>query len=62
MQIMSQKFQFLCPIYLKEINVRIVNHIHLHLLPMYQTNHHVPIIIFHLSMDRFYIIWGLGFY
>jgi hypothetical protein len=30
-------------------------------IPIYQTNHQVPLIIFHLSMDRFYIIWSLGF-
>jgi hypothetical protein len=28
---------------------------------MYQANHHVLFIIFHLSMDRFYIIWNLRF-
>jgi hypothetical protein len=39
----------------------IVNHIHLHLFPMYQTNHEVPLITFHPSMDRFYIIRSLGF-
>jgi hypothetical protein len=38
----------------------IVNHIHLHLFPMYQTNHRVSI-TFHPSMDKFYIIENLGF-
>jgi len=28
---------------------------------MYQTNHQVPLIIFHPPMDRFYIIGNLGF-
>jgi len=30
-------------------------------IPMYQTNHQVPLINFHLSMDPFSIIWNLGF-
>jgi hypothetical protein len=47
--------------YLKERSGRIVNCIRLHLFPMYQTNHQMQFIIFHLSMDSFYIIWGLGF-
>jgi hypothetical protein len=38
-----------------------MNHIRLHLFPMYQTNHQVPLIIFHPSMDRFYIIENLRF-
>jgi hypothetical protein len=62
MQIMSPKSSNLYHvIYLKEKNGWIVNHIHLHLFPMYQTNHQVPLIIFHPSMDRFYIIGNLGF-
>ncbi len=61
MQITSQKFQSLPLIYLKERNGWIVNHIHLHLFPMYQTNHQMPLITFHPSMDRFYIIGNLGF-
>jgi hypothetical protein len=58
---MSQKFQSLPLIYLKERNEWIVKHIHLHLIPMYQTNHRMPLITFHASMDRFYIIWSLRF-
>jgi hypothetical protein len=42
MQIMSQKFQYLPLIYLKEKNEWIVNHIHLHLFLIYQINHQVP--------------------
>ncbi len=61
MQIMPQKLQSLPLIYLKERNGQIVNHIHLHLFPMYQRNHQVSFIIFHPSMDRFYIIGNLGF-
>jgi hypothetical protein len=61
MQIMNQKLLYLPFIYLKERSGWIVNHIHLHLFPMYQTNHQVPFITFHPSMDRFYIIWSLGF-
>ncbi len=61
MQIISQKFQPLSLIYLKERSEWIVHHIHLRLFPMYQTNHQMPLIIFHPSMDRFYIIWNLGF-
>ncbi len=38
-------------IYLKEKSECIVNHIHLHLFPMYQTNYHVPFITFHPFMD-----------
>jgi len=30
-------------------------------ISMYQTNHQVPLINFHLSMDPFSIIWNLGF-
>jgi len=45
----------------EEKNGSIINHIHLHLFPMYQTNHQVPFIIFHPRMDRFYIIENLGF-
>jgi hypothetical protein len=56
-----QNLQFLPLIYLKERSGWIVNHIHLHLFPMYQTNHHVPLIILHPPMDRFYIIGNLGF-
>jgi hypothetical protein len=61
MQIMSQKPQSLPLIYLKERSEWIVNHIHLHLILMYQTNHQVPLIIFHFSTNRFNIIWSLGF-
>jgi len=61
MQIMPQKLQSLPFIYLKERSGWIVNHIHLHIFPMYQTNHQVPLIIFHPPMDRFYIIGNLGF-
>jgi hypothetical protein len=49
------------PIYLKERSGWMFNHIHLHLFPMYQTNHQMPPITFHPSMDRFYIIENLGF-
>ncbi len=35
--------------------------IHVHLFPMYQTNHQVPLITFHPSMDRFFIIGNLRF-
>jgi hypothetical protein len=45
---MNQKLQFLPLIYLKEKNEWIINHIRLHLFPMYQ--------IYHPSMDKFYII------
>jgi hypothetical protein len=42
-----------------------VNHIHLHLFLIYHlfmsTNHHMPFIAFHSSMDRSYIIWNLIF-
>ncbi len=62
MKNMSQKFQSLPHIYLKEIYGWIIDHIHLHLFPMYQTNHEVPLITFHPFMDRFYIFWSLGFY
>jgi hypothetical protein len=58
---MNQKLQFLPLIYLKKKNGWIVNHIHLYLFPMYQTNHHMSLIIFHPFMDKFYIIWNLGF-
>jgi len=61
MQIMSQKLQSLPLIYSKERRGWIINHIHLHLFPMYQTNHQVSLITFHPSMHRFYIIWSLGF-
>jgi hypothetical protein len=61
MQIISQKLQSLPFIYLKGWSEWIVNHIHVHLFPMHQTNHHVLLIIFHPSMDRFYIIWSLRF-
>jgi hypothetical protein len=61
MQIMSQKFQSLPFICLKEKIEWIVNHIHLHLFPMYQTNHQVPLITFHPSTNRFNIIWSVGF-
>jgi hypothetical protein len=30
-------------------------------IPMYQTNHQGPLITFYRSIDRFYIIWSLGF-
>jgi hypothetical protein len=60
-QIINQKFQFLSLIYLKERNGWIINHIHLRLFLMYQTNHQVSLITFHPSMDRFYIIWSLRF-
>ncbi len=60
-QIMSQKLQSLPLIYLKEKNGWIINHIHLHLFPIYQTNHQVPFIIFHPSMNMFNIIWSLRF-
>jgi hypothetical protein len=33
-----------------------VSHIHLHTFTVYQTNYHMPLIIFHLSMNRFLII------
>ncbi len=61
MQIMSSKVPISTLIYLKEKNGWIVNHIHLHLFPMYQTDHQVPLINFHHYMDRFYIIESLGF-
>jgi hypothetical protein len=61
MQIMSQKLQFLPFIYLKKKNGWIVNHIHLHLFSMYQTNHQVSHITFHSSMNRFNIIWNLEY-
>jgi hypothetical protein len=61
MQIMSQKFQSLPLIYLKERSEWIVNHIHLHLFSMYQTNYQVSLITFHPYMNRFNIIWSLGF-
>jgi hypothetical protein len=61
MQIISPKLQYLPPIYLKERSGWIINHIHLHLFFMYQTNQHVPLTTFHLSMTRFYIIWSLEF-
>jgi hypothetical protein len=54
MQIMSQKLQSLPFIYLKERSGWIVNHVHLHLFFMYQTNHQVSLIIFHPPMDRFF--------
>jgi hypothetical protein len=57
----TQKFQSLPLIYSKERNGWIVNHIHLHLFPMYQTNHQFPFITFHPFMDRFYIIENIGF-
>jgi hypothetical protein len=57
----AQKLQFLPLTYLKERCGWIVNHIHLHLFPMYQTNHQMPSIIFHPPMDRFYIIGNLRF-
>jgi len=38
-----------------------VNHIHLHSFPMYQANHHMSLIIFHLFMNRFSIIDSLKF-
>jgi len=60
MQIMSQKLQSLPLKCLKEKSGLIVNHIHQHLFSMYQTNCEVSHITFHLSMDRFYIIWSLG--
>jgi hypothetical protein len=49
------------PYILEGKNGWIINHIHLHLLAMYQTNHQVPLIIFHLPMYRFYTIGNLGF-
>ncbi len=52
MQIMSQKLKSLPFIYLKERSGWIVNHIHLHLFPMYQTNHQMSLITFHLFMNR----------
>jgi len=61
MEIMNQKIQSIHLIYLKERSEWIINHIHLHLFPMYQTNHQVPLITFHLSMKRFNIIWNLEF-
>ncbi len=61
MQIMTQKLQSLPLIYLKKKNQWIVNHIHLHLFPMYQTKNQVSLITFHPSMDKFYIIENLGF-
>jgi hypothetical protein len=61
MQIMSQKLQFLPVMYMKEKCGWIVNHIHLHLFPMYQTNYQVSFIIFHPSVNRFNIIWNLKF-
>ncbi len=57
----AQKLQSLPLIYLKEKSGWIINHIHLHLFPMYQTNHQVPLITSHPFMDRFYIIGNLGF-
>jgi len=30
-------------------------------IPYYQINHHVPLITFHPSMNRFYIIWSPQF-
>ncbi len=61
MQITSQKFQSLPLIYLKKKSEWIVNHIHLHLFPMYQINYQVSLTTFHPSMDRFYIIKNLKF-
>jgi hypothetical protein len=62
MSIMSQKFQSLFfYIYLKEKNGWIINHIHLCLFLMYQSNHQVSFITFHPSMNKFYIIWSLRF-
>jgi hypothetical protein len=46
---------------LKERSGWIINNIHLHLFPMFQTNHEVPLINFHPFMDKFYIIWNLRF-
>jgi hypothetical protein len=43
MQIMSLKSSNLYPLYLKKKNGWIINHIHLHLFPMYQTNHQMPL-------------------
>ncbi len=34
-------------IYLEERSEWIINHIHVRLFPMHQTNHHVPLITFH---------------
>jgi hypothetical protein len=62
MQIISQKFQSLYLIYLKERSRWTVNHIHLHLFLMYQTNHQMSFITFHPSIDKFYISWSLRFY
>jgi hypothetical protein len=56
-----QKIQSLPLIYLKERSGWIINHIHLHLFPMYQINHQMPLITFHPFMDRFYIVGNLGF-
>jgi hypothetical protein len=49
------------PCILKERSGWMVNHIPLHTFPMYQTNHHVSLIIFHLSMNRFSIIDSFKF-
>jgi diadenosine tetraphosphate (Ap4A) HIT family hydrolase len=46
---------------LEEKKWRIVNHIHVHLFPMYQTNHQVSFITFHHFMNKFNIIWSLAF-
>jgi hypothetical protein len=61
MQSVLQKFQSLPLIYFKEKNGWIVNHIHLHLFPTYQTIHQMPLMIFHPPTDRFYIIENVGF-
>jgi hypothetical protein len=61
MQIVNQKFQSLPLIYLKERSGWIVNHIHLPSIPHVSNQSSHAIYNFSFSMDRFYIIWGLGF-
>jgi hypothetical protein len=58
---MNQKLQSLPLIYLKEKKEWTINHIPLHLFLMYQVNHRVPLIIFHLSMNKFHIFLSLRF-
>ncbi len=61
MQIMSSKVPISTPYIFEGKKWMNSYHIHLHLFPMYQTNHQMPLIIFHHFMDRFYIIESLGF-
>jgi hypothetical protein len=65
MKLLNANYEPKAPIFtlyiLKEKNEWIVNHIHSHLFPMHQTNHHISLITFHPSMDKFYVIWSLRF-